>query len=465
MLDQPLQSFDQQPAEEEKSDSIDLTTPVSASEEGRYFCHRCCEALKHSKDFIRHVEQTCEPVQEWRCPDCPKTYRRVERFKSHHEERHSCGSGRCTHAKAAKQDLPRRAAHGCGFCIQYFESDIRRFLKHLIGHYDQGCKLSDWSVTILVRSMLQRPQVLKMWNEVCAQQSHDPLNPLLSWTQHNSASLLNKLEHDTPDNELRIILIELLHIGLHGHASEPKQSTTIGKTPIGEASLSIDTKCTTGDGWRNIPAIFETLALEAMGQNVLHNKSPLWYDVPEDLSELTPSTLVNPTEPWDMHQTFEDNAASGLWELPAADLLTSGSTPPFGWTSDEANDNMELDNSNFLMPNSETSFNPSYNDTNKSHHASFMEGLIIPSIDTINMHSAHYPGPDSARQSSTLSSPSYEAMPDFSNDTGAWPVNSQSIGHITSEPNPPFNPTPSIDWRKVHRRSVSRSVLRRLQKF
>ena len=112
--------------------------PSFLEKDVRYVCYRCQEALKNSKDFIRHVEQKCEPVREWRCTDCPRTYRRIDRFKWHHKSVHSCSSGDCSHASDVEHKLPTRAAHGCGFCTHYFQSDLRGFLNHLIKHYEQG---------------------------------------------------------------------------------------------------------------------------------------------------------------------------------------------------------------------------------------------------------------------------------------------------------------------------------------
>lgn len=209
--------------------NIEAVSPATMCGDGRYACHRCWSSFKHSKDMIRHVEESCEAVKRYQCSDCPSWFKRAERFRKHHLKDHQCSAAQCTHAEQALVQLLQSSALGCGFCERGHcqpitePADLRIFLKHMIAHYEMGAARTDWSVTRQVKSLLMQPYVLVIWYELCSRRfgSNCERWPNLVWTFNDATEVIAKLEHTVAKDELRLCLPNLLDAGLsHGAVTE-----------------------------------------------------------------------------------------------------------------------------------------------------------------------------------------------------------------------------------------------------
>lgn len=95
-------------------------------------------------------------------------------------------------------------------------ADLRKFARHLEGHYKNGETWRDWSVTTYILNLLAQEHVASIWYRVfTARFGTAPGRwPTLSWSVQGASKYMKRLEYDVTEVELQSCLPSLLEAGL-----------------------------------------------------------------------------------------------------------------------------------------------------------------------------------------------------------------------------------------------------------
>ena len=198
----------------EESQSHDGTVH-SSNADPKYPCPRC-KVSKSRKALKRHIEQDCpeteSPLLTWICPDCRKTETRIERFCTHHENKHHCGHP-CPHAEAALRRVHPRHADGCPYCVAVFIQDLPAFVQHLMNkHYKGDPSTLVWDRTTLLKSLLFRGDIRPIWLQLCDAQGVS--SESLKWDVCDARDDIETLEKNETIEDLEPRLLRLMAAGM-----------------------------------------------------------------------------------------------------------------------------------------------------------------------------------------------------------------------------------------------------------
>jgi hypothetical protein len=137
----------------------------------KYFCTICNEPFVEKADWKRHEETYQERPEEFQCDICYAKYFLDKDFVTHHVQAHSCvpcyANTKCSqkkHVQESRRKRKVRTGWGCGFCYHFSTSWTER-CNHIANHFDHDHKtMADWSHSVVIYSLLQRPIVVDEWN-------------------------------------------------------------------------------------------------------------------------------------------------------------------------------------------------------------------------------------------------------------------------------------------------------------
>ncbi|KAF2636026.1 hypothetical protein P280DRAFT_510803 [Massarina eburnea CBS 473.64] len=133
----------------------------------RYWCTSCTEGFGEKYDWKRHEETYQERTEMFACDLCPNIYFLDKDFVHHHQHSHRCRT--CAenhHVDSARRVRRARTGWGCGFC-SHFSADWTERCGHVGQHFEKdGLTMRDWHQTQVIFSLLQRPQILPLWNRL-----------------------------------------------------------------------------------------------------------------------------------------------------------------------------------------------------------------------------------------------------------------------------------------------------------
>ena len=210
------------------------TCPSTEALKPHYTCHKCNETCGTAKEFRRHMEEKCELVRLWHCPNCSKTYHRAYHLRDHHQKHHGCDTrGCCGHLDNAVHYLPAKTALGCGYCLHWFDAP-KSFITHLIKHFEQDLTEPRWNDTLSIYSLLQHPRYRTTWEELCATRfgSTSCYMPSLAWDTVYVEQELRSLQYGVSGLEMKLFLARLLEKGI-GLEHQPSDADSVPTSSFG----------------------------------------------------------------------------------------------------------------------------------------------------------------------------------------------------------------------------------------